>query len=530
MNLSGHLVKSILTGAGAFIVRSGLNLLFIPVFFRLLGTETFGFYLFLLTFSEFLMMFDAGLTAGIIHRLSQHIAVEQIHKIKQTLCIAQWLYLSISFLLIFFGSLIAPVMANQFHVPHMVGNLGCLAFQIVFFDAGINLISYYFQSILQARLHYQQTNLTEMAHSILCNGLGVLAVMLGGSLLEVLLIRLGVTSLRCFYLFIAAKRVEAYVFQRPKDFSVRAFKDIFEISFFALIRNISVQIAHRIDELIIGFFMGMASVALYGLVLRIFNQLSQLALKMIEVVFPVFARLASTSDMTQARFLFLRTSSMMHYTIGVLILLIFGSFPEIIALLGSGKVTVLQTLPLAILMAIVIWSSSLQMPAGNYLFASGKHRFQTISTFITAFTNLGLSLLLVKPLGLIGVILGTLIPHLIQHHVFTIFMACRQMGIPPMQYIRTVYLCNALPLLSLAIPLVWVRLSVENPGILLIASSAAGVLGSLFLWYFLAASEYEKQFIRKTLSRILAGKLAKPSATSVQPAQKTLSNASGSTI
>ena len=139
----------------------------------------------------------------------------------------------------------------------------------------------------------------------------------------------------------------------------------------------------------------------------------------------------------------------------------------------------------------------MQIPAFHYLFASGEHRYMSASSLIAAGSNLGLSLSLVTPLGLIGVALGTFIPQLIQHQGFIIRKACQTLHVSTMEYITTVHLKNSIPLLtSLALVLSlkeWVPLgSMPLVGIGWM-SAIALLLGSV-LWYQFATSAEEKAF------------------------------------
>lgn len=103
-------------------------------------------------------------------------------------------------------------------------------------------------------------------------------------------------------------------------------------------------------------------------------------------------------------------------------------YPQIFHFLSGGTLPVAPTIALACLLGLVSWSIVMQLPASNYLFASGMHRFQTVSSLTTALLNATTCLLLVKPLGLLGVALGIAVPHVLQHQLVTIPMARRRLG------------------------------------------------------------------------------------------------------
>jgi O-antigen/teichoic acid export membrane protein len=61
---------------------------------------------------------------------------------------------------------------------------------------------------------------------------------------------------------------------------------------------------------------------------------------------------------------------------------------------------------------------------------AGKHRVVSVTNIITALCNVGLSIAMVRPLGLVGVALGTLVP-IAAACVFVLFpLACRRVELP----------------------------------------------------------------------------------------------------
>ena len=91
-SLKKDFFTGLFTGAGGFILKAGSNILLIPFLIQFLGSENFGFFIFLLTFAEFLLIMDVGLTSGLIHRLSHYLTIDDlacIHYNKQRLLCTQ---------------------------------------------------------------------------------------------------------------------------------------------------------------------------------------------------------------------------------------------------------------------------------------------------------------------------------------------------------------------------------------------------------------------------------------------------------
>jgi O-antigen/teichoic acid export membrane protein len=515
MNIFNNFFTGVLTGVISFSIKTGLNILLVPILIHYLGLSDYGFYLLLLNFSELLVLMDIGLTTGLTQRLSHYHSLNEPQNVKKQLNVAVWLYLSISVLIALLGLGLHSRIPALFHLAPEHQSIASMAFLIVCFDASMNLIATYFQAILKAHCLHKQTNVVDASQAILNNLSTLVMVFLKFGLIEILMARLAITSLSLIVQGYLAVKSEPFLLQVGQSGTFSEFKKLLEISAFAMLQKVSVIIAHRLDEVIIGIFLTMTEVAYYGLVIKIFGQITGFSIKLMEGVFPVFTRLSNTQDKSVSRLFFLRISSFTSFVVGSLTLVVFSHYPEIIHFMSSSKIPFLPTLPLAIIIGVFCWNGALQYPAGSYLFSTGSHRVQSVIYMVTALANLCLSLLLVKPHGMIGIALGTLIPHLIQINCFTIRLACQNLELPYIDYLKNVHLLNLLPTLLLVLGLAVSRylLGWETPSLVPFIGVTGVVLGiSAIFWFKLTASQVEKDTLHRTLSGLMA-RFKKPSLT-----------------
>src|SRR2546425_11795359 len=111
------------------------------------------------------------------------------------------------------------------------------------------------------------------------------------------------------------------------------------------------------------------------------------------------------------------------------------------------------------------------------LMGLGKPRVPAVALLPAGLLNLGLSTLLIRPLGLSGVALGTAIPNVL-FALVVVTVACRELEIPLPHYLQYVIpraAVGALPVLAL---LLWVRLGLEVQSItgVIAAGAAKGLL------------------------------------------------------
>jgi O-antigen/teichoic acid export membrane protein len=118
------------------------------------------------------------------------------------------------------------------------------------------------------------------------------------------------------------------------------------------------------------------------------------------------------------------------------------------------------------------------------LMGLGKAGLPTVGFLVAGALNLGLSIALVRPLGLVGVALGTAIPNVLFAGVVFV-QACRELDVSVVQFLRYVVpraLLGAVPVLAL---LLWFKLQVDVRTLPALAlAGAATALVFAVTWVF----------------------------------------------
>ena len=508
-SLKDNFFFGMVTGVGGYGLRIALNLLLIPLFIHYIGTADYGFYLLLLNASELMLALDMGLTTGLVHQLSTHLGSGDRPRLIAHLNNGNRLYLGLSAVIFLIGTLLLPVVIPVFHLSPSHLAVAGPAFMIVVLDAALTLYGSYFDAVLRAHCMHAWTHTLTALHGILANAGSVVLLMSGFGLLEVLLLRLGISILKSLILAWLAYRYEPSMGQRPEPGHTESMRTLFDISMYAMVQRVSGFLAHRSDGFVIAIFLTMPQLALFGIIERIMLQISQLAMMLMGGLFPVFARIVAEDNLEKARFVFLRVTAFLNIVGGGLVLLVLGAYPEIFGVLSNGKFAVAESLPLAVIMGVVMWSLVVQLAASRYLFASGMHRFQTFSALTTALVNLGLSLWLIHPLGLLGVTLGTLIPHLLQHQGVTLWITCRRLKLPIRDYLRAVHVNNVPALLWVLACMIAQRMILYTQATLptfgvLVGMSALASVGAGYLWYRFTATAYERDLLHEQAAKLRA--------------------------
>jgi O-antigen/teichoic acid export membrane protein len=116
--------------------------------------------------------------------------------------------------------------------------------------------------------------------------------------------------------------------------------------------------------------------------------------------------------------------------------------------LWVGETYASVTVPLLLLITSFVVAVP-ELVASNVLTMTGYHRFSAVSAGLSTTINIVVSLLLIRPLGLTGVALGTVISSAVVSGIVVPAKAAREYGFPYLRYITSVYLPAALPTILL---------------------------------------------------------------------------------
>jgi glycosyltransferase involved in cell wall biosynthesis/O-antigen/teichoic acid export membrane protein len=514
--LKKSLLYGILSGGGSFFVKVAIMILLTPVIIHKLGVEAYGAYLLFLNFSEMAKLLATGMTTGFVNQYSKALANTVPQEKNSLLQVGLLVYLTLGTGVVALGWFCLPLWITTLFKGATLSYPVLLdTGLIVLLTSGLAIFSEYLLSILFAHCLQAITHWVNTAQTILCGVVSVLALMAGQHLPEIFMGRLVVMVGIFMVLLLLVYRFDnqfASSFKqqdlpRQRLPLMQSFKRLLGISIFSMIQRVSVFIAHRLDEVVVATFLSLTQVSVLGVIVRVFSQVSDLMIKLLDGLFPVFSRLhADSSQSEKARYLFLRSMGFIHYTVSLFLMVVVAGFPEILHFLSAGQVSLSQSWLTMLFMAGLTWTGSVQIPASNYLFSSGMYRFQTCSTVITASINLICSLMFVQWIGLPGVVLGSLLPHGIQNHAVTIHLAIRRLGISWLQLVKEVYFRSLPALLVGAVPLCLIRYRFGSTrmslGVLALVATVS-VASSVLTWLLFSLDKTEQSLVLEQLAGLL---------------------------
>jgi O-antigen/teichoic acid export membrane protein len=275
-------------------------------------------------------------------------------------------------------------------------------------------------------------------------------------------------------------------------FNLRIVRKIFSFGFYVLVFHAGARLSFETAALIIGALLTVSTIPYYVVANSLMVYLMEFVIAIEAVVSPMTTKLNTEGRVDDIREMFLKWSKVaLSLTIMCgLFLIVLG--PRFI----SWWIDPSYEAPSGQVLQILMFSGFAFLPirgvAVPILVGLGKPRTPALAFFIAGLANVALSALLARPLGLLGIALGTAIPNVI-FSVYVLVVACREVQVPLGRwagYVLPRAVVGAVPVLAL---LLWFRLSLQVnslAGLIASAVAVAIVFGLTWVWFVYRGDPY----------------------------------------
>lgn len=262
----------------------------------------------------------------------------------------------------------------------------------------------------------------------------------------------------------------------------------------------------RTDPVIIKLYLPLSAVAVYAVALKIAEYGILLTKQLINVLTPLMAELHGSGDGEKIRFLLLNANkfAMAPAVAGVVAVGLLGR--EALGLWVGPEFS--AGWPVLFILTAAGLASVPQMMASNVLTMTGHHRFTAFAALASVAVNLAGSLLLIRPFGLTGVAMGTLIATISIDLFLVLPRALRLHGVRAGAFLRRVVPPLVVPATA-QLTLTWGMKEAFPPGSLLGLAliSLPGLAAFAGAFWLLGMDASERSLVtRRAFGRLPSGK------------------------
>jgi O-antigen/teichoic acid export membrane protein len=445
-----------------------------PFIIHRLGATQYGLWVVIASLVAYGNLAEFGVGSAIVKYVAEYRARGDSETATRIIATSLWIYCVLGLLVIAGGVILAPLVPHVIDVPPY--ERGTTSWLVVITTVGVavQLPATAAASVLRAMNRYDLMNLIGSLSLATLAVSTVIVLALGGKVISMAAI---VPPLTLFWLVPAVWLIHRHApdlhfgFRGARRNLVRKVTS-FGSSAFGL--QVAGVLKSQSDEIIIGASLPVRTVAPYSVARRLSELPASLTYQFVDVLLPIVSRLDAEEDHGAVREVFVsatRLTLALFSAIGGALIIFAGPF--LAAWVGpsfarSSNIVVLLTV--AALLEALLW------PAQSVLIGVNRHRPLVAFALGSAILNVTLSLLLIGPLGVRGVALGTLIATSIEASVSLPF-AAHVLGVRVAQTLREIVLPGALPLIPMMAVLLVIRQFLTPTTIPTIAlSGAAGAL------------------------------------------------------
>lgn len=401
-----QIIQNVLVNWMAYAVTIVIGFFLSPFLVHQLGDPVYGIWTLLGSLTGYLGLLDFGITPSIVKSVAQYRAKDDFAGMNRLLTGAISIFIGLACLSFAASCVLAIYFNDIFDNP-----LNRSTTAVLVLLTGLNLAVTFPGSVFIGFLRgYQRYDLdatvstiallarTALIVVLLRGGHGVIALAAATFVFD--MARLAYL-IRCVYRLNPALKISREHFDRSE------LKQLFSYSSHFFLIAVGTRLNFFTDSIVIGFFLSAAAVTLYSIPNRLISYLRELVIEMTGVLMPAITHLHATEATEGVRELHRRCTkyvALLTLPVAAIFWILGDRFIRL--WMGPGYENGFELLQI---LTIGIVAHLIGTPTGSVLTGMGRHDIVARFVILQAITNQVLSLLLVKPLGLTGIALGTTI-------------------------------------------------------------------------------------------------------------------------
>ncbi len=286
--------KSIVNFIGG-IIPVIASILTVPVIVSRLGDVEYGLFTLVTAIVGYFALIDINVTAGSVKYLSEHHARGETGRVNQVISFGGFIYLLIGLIggaciFIFADTLVT----SFFNIPPNLHEVASNTLRVAAFAFFFGQMQVYLLSIPQALQRYDLSSMVESVFGALTSISTVLVVLFGGGLVEIVLVRLGLSIINCGILLNMIRKILPFAkLAYPDKDTIHR---LFSFSAYSYLSRIATVTYANGDKLLLGAFLDMRAVSLYSVPSLLVYRVVGLVYRFGQVIFPAASAMEANNQ------------------------------------------------------------------------------------------------------------------------------------------------------------------------------------------------------------------------------------------
>lgn len=422
-----RLVVNGLSTSGVFVASAVVMFFLSPFVLRTLGKGPYGVWEIVMSLTGYLGFADLGVRPAIVYFVARHDAKGERDEVNRYVNAALVTFAACGAVVLSAALAVAPFVPAWFHVPAAQAGDATLAVILVSASLALTLPLNAFSAVVVGKQRYGLLCATDLV-VLLCKAGGTVWVLeQGHGLLGLAWVTVGADALEMTVKAAMAFRIEPGLRLAPRLADRARCRELLRYGGAALLVSLAQLVIWRTDSLVIGAVLGAEAVALYAFGAKLPAYARSLTTAASRVLTPAATRLDALGDRAGLLRMLARASRSM--------LVVGGAMFAYLAVAGepflarwAGPDFRGEAVAVLVALSVSAVGPVAAQPFEAVLYGAGRVRLLGVLSIVEAVGNLALSLALVRPMGLLGVALGTAVPAVLVRWVAMPWLATRAFG------------------------------------------------------------------------------------------------------
>jgi O-antigen/teichoic acid export membrane protein len=426
-----------------------------PFILHRLGDTAYGIWVLIFSVTGYYGLFDLGIRSSVIRYVSTYTATGDQEGIAKLINTSLATYTAIGAVAMAVTLVCSLFVDRLFKIPPDFLTTARWLFLMVGAAVAMGFPTGVFGGILEGLQQFYFVNLTNLISTLLRAVLIVLALTRGYGLLTIAFITVVLPILSSFVR--AAIVLRTLPVRYGWSYVDRgAFREIANYSAVSLILMIAYKLRFKTDEIVIGTFLSVTAITYFSIGDRLLDYASEVVSSLAQIFVPMSGQSDARGDKGHLRKILVagnRVCALIIFPITAILIILGKSIIE--AWVGPRYVA--ASYPVLVVLAIPMTLSLAQAASPRILYGMARHQSLAWVTLMESIANLILSIVLIRPFGIVGDAAGTAIPLFCTTLYFMPRHLCRVLGIRVLTFLREAYTLPILLLIPFVAALLLVR-------------------------------------------------------------------------
>jgi O-antigen/teichoic acid export membrane protein len=433
----------VLANWGGFVCSAIVSFFLSPFVVHRLGNSAYGVWVLIGSLTGYLGLLNLGVRAAVTRYVARFYAESNDKEANAVASSAVVIFLIAGIIVIFVSLIMAILIVPLFRVPLSFQFAARIVLVLAGFNISTALVSGVFGGVLAALHRFDLLNIIEAGNSLLSAVTIVLVLSAGKGLIALALVNLLFTVASGIIYVAAAFRVYPALSIQLSKCDLDHVKLIFSLSIYSFLLQVSFNLIFYTDSIVIGAFLSVSLITYFAIAGNLMNYSRMLISGVSTTMTPRASALEGMGRRKELQLLLLKATRLAT----LVILPIVSTF----ILRGNSFIRLWMGAEYGEQSGHVLWILSLALifVAGDQVATAimlgiGTHRTVVLVVCIVALCNLGLSIVLGRMIGIVGVAWGTTLPSLVASLLFWPWYLQRTLNLRIYDYIFSSWLRPAL--------------------------------------------------------------------------------------